>query len=108
MEISIYVIPGLEKRRPFDQVNVENLVCKALDIDPAEMQLRKKCRKREWVEARDIVFYILVRSCKWKTARTGMVYGKDHATVLHALKTIDNLLETDKEFRKKVSGLIEF
>jgi chromosomal replication initiator protein len=25
--------------------------------------------------------------------------GKDHATVLHACRTVNNLLETDKKFR---------
>ena len=26
--------------------------------------------------------------------------GKDHATVIHALKTVENLIETDKQFRQ--------
>jgi len=34
-------------------------------------------------------------------ANIGSQIGKrDHATVLHACKTVDNLLETDKEFKK--------
>ena len=31
--------------------------------------------------------------------------GKDHATVLHACRTVNNLQETDKQFRKYVSDL---
>ena len=31
--------------------------------------------------------------------------GKDHATVLHACKTVDNLSSTDKQFRKFVEDL---
>jgi chromosomal replication initiator protein len=30
---------------------------------------------------------------------------RDHATVLHACKTVDNLTETDKQFRKYVDDL---
>ena len=31
--------------------------------------------------------------------------GKDHATVLHACKTVNNLIDTDKTFRKYISEL---
>jgi chromosomal replication initiator protein len=31
--------------------------------------------------------------------------GKDHATVLHACKTVNNLLETDKRFRLQVDEI---
>ena len=36
----------------------------------------------------------------------GSHFGKrDHATVLHACKTVDNLSSTDKQFRKFVDDL---
>ena len=31
--------------------------------------------------------------------------GKDHATVLHACKTVNNLVDTDKQFRAYVNDL---
>ena len=31
--------------------------------------------------------------------------GKDHATVLHACKTVNNLVDTDKQFRTYVDDL---
>jgi chromosomal replication initiator protein len=31
--------------------------------------------------------------------------GKDHATVLHAFKTVNNLMETDKSFKTQMSEL---
>ena len=31
--------------------------------------------------------------------------GKDHATVLHACKTVNNLVDTDKRFRGYVDDL---
>ena len=37
---------------------------------------------------------------KSSLANIGSQIGdRDHATVLHACKTVDNLLETDKEFK---------
>ncbi len=31
--------------------------------------------------------------------------GKDHATVLHACRTVNNLMETDKKFKGYVADL---
>ena len=31
--------------------------------------------------------------------------GRDHATVIHALKTVSNLLDTDKKFRALASEI---
>ena len=43
---------------------------------------------------------------KLSLANIGKSIGKrDHATVLHACKTVDNLNETDKQFRKFLSDL---
>ncbi len=32
-------------------------------------------------------------------ASSGEIYGKDHATCIHAINTINNLIETDKIYR---------
>ena len=43
---------------------------------------------------------------KSSLASIGSQIGKrDHATVLHACKTVDNLTETDKQFKKYVEDL---
>ncbi len=34
-----------------------------------------------------------------------IIGGKDHATVLHACKTVTNLIETDKQFRGQMEEL---
>ena len=31
--------------------------------------------------------------------------GKDHATVLHACKTVNNLIDTDKHFRSQIEDI---
>jgi chromosomal replication initiator protein len=31
--------------------------------------------------------------------------GKDHATVLHACKTVNNLIDTDKHFRNQITEI---
>jgi chromosomal replication initiator protein len=43
---------------------------------------------------------------KSSLANIGSQIGdRDHATVLHACKTVDNLVSTDKQFRKFVDDI---
>ena len=60
----------------------------------------KSTRKRNVVQARQLSMYFAKKYTKASLVLIGEKCGKkDHATVIHALKTIDNLLETDKQFR---------
>ena len=62
--------------------------------------LKSKTRKREVVQARQIAMYFAKSLTKSSLASIGLQCGgKDHATVLHACRTVNNLLETDKKFR---------
>lgn len=65
-----------------------------------------KSRKREYVHARQVAMYLI---CKYSTAtleKVGAQFaGKDHATVLHARKVVNNLMDTDKSIRSQVKDL---
>jgi chromosomal replication initiator protein len=68
--------------------------------------LRSKTRKRHIVQARQLAMYFSKKLTKSSLANIGSMIGKrDHATVLHACKTVDNLVATDKQFRKFVDDL---
>jgi len=63
---------------------------------PVEI-IKSKTRKREVVQARQIAMLLSSRIVKTSLANIGFEIGrKDHATVLHARKTILNITETDK------------
>ena len=59
-----------------------------------------KTRKREIVECRQIAMTISMELIKATLQEIGQnIGGKDHATVLHAKKTIKNLCDTNKKFK---------
>ncbi|PIE99213.1 MAG: chromosomal replication initiation protein DnaA, partial [Polaribacter sp.] len=63
-------------------------------------------RKRHIVQARQIAMYFAKKLTKTSLASIGNQIGqRDHATVLHACKTVDNLSETDKQFKKFIEDL---
>lgn len=72
---------------------------------PVEM-IVSKTRKREIVQARQLAMFFSKKYTKSSLATIGLHCGnKDHATVLHACKTVSNLVDTDKQFSNYVSEL---
>ncbi len=68
--------------------------------------LQSKTRKRHIVQARQLAMFFAKKLTKASLASIGTQIGKrDHATVLHACKTVNNLSSTDKQFRKYVEDL---
>lgn len=83
---------------------IQKVVCDYFDL-PIEM-LKSKTRKREIVQARQISMFFAKNLTKSSLASIGASCGgKDHATVLHAFKTVNNLIETDKRFKGYITDL---
>ncbi len=83
---------------------IQKVVCDYFDL-PIEL-LKSKTRKREVVQARQIAMFFAKKLTRSSLANIGSYCGgKDHATVLHACRTVNNLMETDKEFKGYVDEL---
>ena len=83
---------------------IQKVVCDYFDL-PIEL-MKSKTRKREVVQARQIAMYFSKKMTKSSLANIGMhCGGKDHATVLHACRTVNNLADTDKTFRRYLDDL---
>lgn len=78
---------------------VINAACNDSGI-PVEM-LTVKTRKRAVVNARQIVLSVRHLLLDLSQSEAGLPYKKDHATVLHSVKTVKNLLDTDKVFQRR-------
>jgi chromosomal replication initiator protein len=83
---------------------IQKVVCNYFDI--AVDSLQSKTRKREIVQARQVAMYFSKNLTKSSLATIGsQIGGKDHATVLHACKTVNNLVETDKQFKNQIEEI---
>jgi chromosomal replication initiator protein len=83
---------------------IQKVVCDyfSLPID----SIQSHTRKREIVQARQLAMYFAKKMTKSSLAIIGLQCGgKDHATVLHACKTIANLAESDKQVRHWVEEI---
>jgi chromosomal replication initiator protein len=83
---------------------IQKVVCDYFKLPVDSIQ--SSTRKREIVQARQLTMYFAKKMTKSSLAIIGLQCGnKDHATVLHACKTVANLNETDKQFHYWVEEL---
>ncbi|MCU4165846.1 chromosomal replication initiator protein DnaA [Carboxylicivirga caseinilyticus] len=89
------------------EISIESIsqtVCDyfGLDLD----LLQSKTRKREIVQARQVAMYFSKGLTNSSLSTIGAKIGKkDHATVLHACKAVNNLIETDKDFKGQIKEI---
>ena len=94
-----------EKETTVSIDTIMDTVCEYFNIT-REMMLSTS-RKRQIVQARQIAMYecrALIPSCSLSTIGS-QFGGKDHATVLYACSTIQDLMSTDKQFRQWVEDI---
>ena len=83
---------------------IQKIVSEYFQMDVETLQ--SKTRKRHIVQARQLAMFFAKKFTKASLASIGSQIGKrDHATVLHACKTVDNLASTDKQFNKFVDDI---
>jgi chromosomal replication initiator protein len=83
---------------------IQRIVCDYLNIE--EDLVRAKTRKREVVRARQIAMYYSKKLTQHSLKTIGLHFGgRDHSTVIHANKTVEDQMETDEQFRETVEEI---
>ncbi len=78
---------------------IQEIVGKYFNVDVEAIQ--SKSRKRDIVQARQFAMYFAKKITNKPYAEIGKQIGnRNHATVLHACKTIDGLKKIDKDFNR--------
>jgi chromosomal replication initiator protein len=106
LELAAKLINKLVKnsKRELSIEYISKVVCDYFNMQVDALQT--KTRKREVVQARQIAMYFSKSLTKYSLTSIGAQIGsKDHATVLHACKTVNNLKDTDKNFRQYVEDI---
>ena len=65
-------------------------------------------RKREVAEPRMVCMCICMKVLRMSSTRVAVEFRKNnHATVLHAVKTVKNLYKSNREFHNRLDRIIE-
>ncbi|MBR5085880.1 MAG: chromosomal replication initiator protein DnaA [Muribaculaceae bacterium] len=79
---------------------ITETVCRFYNID--KELIYGKSRKREISDARQLVMYLTKKSTQMSSTNIGQKLSRDHATMLHACKQIEQRLSIEKKFRHEV------
>ena len=84
--------------------NIQKMVCEFFHM-PYD-RLLAKTRKREVVQARQITMFLAKKFTKCSLKNIGEHFGGfDHTTVIHSCQTVENLMDTDMEYKEQVAEL---
>lgn len=95
--MSPYSAPGID-RDP--SKNIFENICKIFYKTPQEVMENRRSRKRTYVTIRQLTMAVIRRETPKSFSEIGEFFGLDHATAIHSVKAIDNLRETDKQFKR--------
>lgn len=99
VDLKIEVVSPDEK---YSVYNILEEVSYATGI-PVEV-LKAKTRKREIVEARQFYFKRAKLYTKSSLALIGSLVNKDHATVMHGIKTVNNIVQVKERYEEIFEG----
>lgn len=119
--ISSYVAPGLNSQSfnnaqkyvlsevpPCIEEEVFAMVCRLFGKTVKDAKENMKRNKREYVIIRQVSMTILHLKHKLQLTKLAAYFGgKNHATCIHSMKTVRNLLQTDFDFRRDYGYLFE-
>ncbi len=90
--------------KPVTVDDIIQTVCQHFGLETSA--IHTKSRKREVVQARQIAMFLAKNNTNLSTAKIGALIGnKDHATVLHACKTIKEQQEVDKALQSEINKI---
>ncbi len=64
-------------------------------------------RNKEIVFARQVCLYIIRELTDYSLSKIGLIFGKDHATVLYAIKKLTNIMEKDISIKISIESLMK-
>lgn len=108
--MSYWAVPGVRKPdmptiyRTIDEAvsinRVIEMVCEHFSVSIE--RLRSKNRSRNICYPRHVAMYLIYQHCMKSCQNVGNWFNRDHTTVLHAIKSIKNLIETDPTIRREI------
>ena len=82
---------------------IAETVCSHYNIDVDS--LYGKSRKREISDARQVVMYLAKKLTQLSSTNIGLRLSRNHATVLHACKNIEERLSVEKDLREELEAI---
>lgn len=83
---------------------IQKLIADYFDVE--HESLKAKVRKKEIVIARQVAMYFVKEYTNHSLKAIGSYFGgRDHSTVIHSIQSVNDMMDTDKSFKKSMKEL---
>lgn len=107
VDLASHIIKNDTRRIEHKNLNIDSImdaVCNYFNLD--KTVIAKKSRKREYVQARQVIMYLSKKYLNVSLAQIGMrVAGKDHSTVIYSCNKVKDLMQVDKTFKSDIEEI---
>lgn len=79
------------------------IVCKHMQVE--ENEVRSKSRKKETATARHIIIYLIKKYTPYSLKQIGMIFGKDHTTIMNSVAVVENRIKTEPLFEREITEI---
>lgn len=98
-------IPGIGFKLVTPEI-ILNEVSNRFGYKTEQVLTKNKDQHRDFVAIRQVTMTIMKKTSNLSLSAIGnYFFDKDHVTVLHSIKTVENLRETDKQFKAQTDYL---
>lgn len=104
--MNAYTVPGFAQRSKDDIIQAV-IIATCADFEMPVERIYAQNRRRENVEPRQIVMYILSTSKVCSLKKTGRLFGRDHTTALYARKTTKGRMDVYPDVKNRVERIKE-
>jgi chromosomal replication initiator protein len=89
------------------ELSIEDVVKKVSEIsNVSEIEIVGKSRKMEVAEARQVSMYLCRKIIGTSLNNIGVYFGgRDHSTVIHAVKTINDKINNKKHIKEQIEAV---
>ena len=87
---------------------IRQMICTIFKLTIEQLETMHNVRKYNLPIARQTHIAIRTNFFGDKYIDAGAIYEKDHSTTSHAIKTVSNLLETDKSYRNQTKYIFKY
>jgi len=105
-ETNYMALPGLKPGNYFvgNTINIQDIVnCVGEEFLVTEQEMKSIHRYRRIVEARMSAIYLIKKHTKLSLFEIGKKFGgRDHTTAIHSIKRIQDLIDTEPEFKQRL------
>jgi len=84
-------------------LHIISTVCDVYNLSIDDLAMDS--RKRELVQCRQLIMYLLSRFTKLTLKKIGSIFNRHYSTVIYAIGTMEDILSYNQKFRTKVSSI---